>query len=290
MFDYLIKRANIVLEALPYLMKFHNKVIVIKYGGSAMKDPAFKQEVLKDIVLLKYVGMHPVVIHGGGAEINKYLKKRKIEIKFIKGLRVTDKEVMKVVSWVLGEKVNREICRLIKQQGGKPKGLSGKRGRIIKAKKIWIKGEDGEYLDLGFAGKVVGVKNRYLYKLIKNGYIPVLTSVGVGPKGNLFNINADSAAADIAGYLKADKLILLTDVRGVLDNTGKLISEVTAYRTDKLIKSGVIKGGMIPKVKCGLRALKMGVGKVHIIDGQIPHAILLELFTDRGIGTMVVKK
>lgn len=278
------------MEALPYIRQFFGKIIVIKYGGSAMDDPAIKESVIEDIVLLKFLGMHPIVVHGGGKEINYYLKKNKIEPKFINGVRITDKETLKVVVRVLGEKVNTSICKLIKKHGGKPKRLYGKLGRVINAKKLWMIGPDRKYIDIGFVGQVSGVKHRYLWKFMKKGYIPVLSSIGVGRGGQTFNINADSAAAAIAGYLKAEKLILLTDVRGVLDKEGKLISKMPKYKINSLIKSGVISGGMIPKVKCVLKALRMGVKKVHIIDGKIPHAILLELFTDFGIGTMMVNK
>jgi len=289
MFDRLIKRAKVVIEALPYLMEFHGKVIVIKYGGSAMHDPELKKSILRDIVFLKYVGMHPVIVHGGGPDISKTLKRRKIESRFVKGLRVTTKEVMKVVEYVLGKKVNREIVSILKKSGGKAKGFYGKKGKVIKAKKQWVKDKEGKYVDLGFTGMVDGIRYRFLNKWMKKGYIPVLSPIGVGSGGKLYNINADSAAAAVAAFFKAEKLILLTNVRGVMGKDDKLVSEVNAYRTQKMIKSGVISGGMIPKVKCGLYALKKGVQKVHIIDGQIPHALLLELFTDTGIGTMVVK-
>lgn len=278
-----------VIEALPYLMEFHGKVIVIKYGGSAMHDPELKKSILRDIVFLKYVGMHPVIVHGGGPDISKTLKRRKIESKFVKGLRVTTKEVMRVVEYVLGKKVNREIVSILKKSGGKAKGFYGKKGKVIKAKKQWVKDKDGKYVDLGFTGMVDGIRYRFLNKWMKKGYIPVLSPIGVGSGGKLYNINADSAAAAVAAFFKAEKLILLTNVRGVMGKDDKLVSEVNAYRTQKMIKSGVISGGMIPKVKCGLYALKKGVNKVHIIDGQIPHALLLELFTDTGIGTMVVR-
>lgn len=289
MFEKLIKRADVVIEALPYLLRFHGKVIIIKYGGSAMQDPDLKRSLLRDVVLLKYVGMHPVIVHGGGPEISKALKRRKIETKFIQGLRLTTREVMKVVEYVLGKKINQGIVSLIKQNGGRAKGFYGKKGKVIRAKKQWVKDEKGNYIDLGFTGQVAGIRYRYLYKWMKKGYIPVLSPIGVGRGGKTYNINADSAAAAIAAHLKAAKLILLTDVRGVLGKDGKLVSEVNTYRVRKMIKQGVISGGMIPKVKCGLYALRKGVEKVHIIDGQIPHALLLELFTDYGIGTMVVK-
>lgn len=289
MFRYLIKRAEAVMEALPYLVKFNGKTVVIKYGGAAMENPELKNAVMRDIVLLKFVGMNPIVVHGGGPEINQTLKRRKIEIKFIKGLRVTDEEVMKVVEHVLGSRINSEIVSLIKKHGGKGKGFFGKKGKVIKAQKKWIKGEDGKYLDLGYTGQVIGVRNRFLQKWMKLGYIPVLSPIGIGPKGKIFNINADSAAAAVASHLKAEKLILLTNVTGVLDSSQNLVSSINSRKADSMIKSGQISGGMIPKVKAGLYAIKNGVKKAHIIDGRIPHAVLLEMFTDHGIGTMVGK-
>ena len=288
-FEHLIKRAKIVAEALPYLIRFNDKVVVIKYGGSAMEDPDLKMRVIRDVVLLKFLGMHPVLVHGGGPEISKALNRQKIESKFIHGLRLTTKLVMQVVERTLGNKINREIVSLLKKNGGKAKGFYGKKGRVIKARKIWVKNDHGNYVDLGLTGQVSGIRYRYLYRWIKKGYIPVLSSIGVGPKGKTYNINADSAAAAIAGHLKATKLILLTNVRGVIAKNGQLISQVDTNRIRKMIAQKAISGGMIPKVKCGLEALAQGVEKVHIIDAQIPHAVLLELFTDYGIGTMVVK-
>ncbi|MFA6431429.1 MAG: acetylglutamate kinase [Candidatus Margulisiibacteriota bacterium] len=289
MYSRLIERAEAVLEALPYLLKFNGKTIVIKYGGAAMQNDELKRSVLQDVVLLKAVGMNPILVHGGGPEINKELRKKNVEPKFIGGYRVTDKETMKVVVKVLGEKINQEIVTLIKKAGGKAKGFYGKKGNVIKAFKYWKKDAEGNKIDLGFTGQVGGVRYLYLNKWMKLGYIPVLSSIGVGKNGELYNINADKAAAAIAAYLKAEKLMLLTDVLGVLDKEGKLVSEVNAYKADKMIKAGSLSGGMIPKIKSGLYAIRKGVKKVHIIDGKIPHAILLELFTDHGIGTMVVK-
>jgi acetylglutamate kinase len=289
MFKHLIKRAKAVLEALPYLTKFNGRTMVIKYGGAAMQSEELKQGVIQDVVLLKMVGMNPVLVHGGGPEINKYLRKKGIEPKFVGGYRVTDKETMKVVQKVLGEKINQQIVSLIKKAGGKAKGFYGKKGRVIKAFKYWKKDADGNKIDLGFTGQVGGIRYRFLNKWMKMGYIPVLTSIGVGKRGGVYNINADKAAAAIAAYLKAEKLIMMTDVLGVLDNNGKLASEINTYRAEKMIKAGSISGGMIPKVKSCLYAIRKGVKTAHIIDGRLPHAILLELFTDHGIGTMVVK-
>jgi len=289
MFKHLIKRANAVLEALPYLIKFNGRTIVIKYGGAAMQSEELKQGVIQDVVLLKMCGMEPVLVHGGGPEINKYLRKKGIEPKFVGGYRVTDKETMKVVQKVLGEKINQQIVSLIKKAGGKAKGFYGKKGRVIKAFKYWKKDAEGNKLDLGFTGQVGGIRYRFLNKWMKLGYIPVLTSIGVGKRGGVYNINADKAAAAIAAYLKAEKMIMMTDVLGVLDTNGKLVSEINTYKAEKMIKSGSISGGMIPKVKSCLYAVRKGVKSAHIIDGRLPHAILLELFTDHGIGTMVRK-
>ena len=289
MFKHLIKRANAVLEALPYLIKFNGRTIVIKYGGAAMQSEELKQGVIQDVVLLKMCGMEPVLVHGGGPEINKYLRKKGIEPKFVGGYRVTDKETMKVVQKVLGEKINQQIVSLIKKAGGKAKGFYGKKGRVIKAFKYWKKDAEGNKLDLGFTGQVGGIRYRFLNKWMKLGYIPVLTSIGVGKRGGDYNINADKAAAAIAAYLKAEKMIMMTDVLGVLDTNGKLVSEINTYKAEKMIKSGSISGGMIPKVKSCLYAVRKGVKSAHIIDGRLPHAILLELFTDHGIGTMVRK-
>lgn len=285
-----IKKARIVMEALPYILKFHGKVIVIKYGGAAMTDPALKNSVMRDAVLLKYVGMNPVIVHGGGPAINQALERKGIAPKFSRGLRVTDRQTMEVVEKVLGEKVNPEIVALIKANGGKAKGFSGRRGKIIKAQKYWGTDELGHRFDLGSVGTVAGVRHHDLRKWMKRGYIPVISPIGVGAGGGAYNINADQAAAAIATHLKAAKLILLTDVRGVLDSHGELISQINTVKARRMIQSGALKGGMIPKVRNSLAALRKGVEKVHIIDGRIPHAILLEIFTDTGIGTMVSRR
>lgn len=285
MFEAIIKRAEVVMEALPYLRKFYGKVIVIKYGGNAMVDRKLKARVVEAVALLRYVGMHPVLVHGGGPEITKELKKRKIEIKFLEGLRITDPPTMEVVENVLG-RVNAGIVSLINKGGRIARGFSGKKGRIIRARKrIFYRNK--QKLDLGFVGDVTNIDVKQLKAVIASGRIPVISSVGVDGKGRTYNINADIVASEIASALGAAKLILITNVRGVFDKKGKLISAVNASKIRRLIRSGVISGGMIPKVRCALKALKEGVEKVHIIDGRIPHAILLELFTDIGIGTMV---
>ena len=287
MFNELINRASIVMEALPYIIRFHGKTIVVKYGGAAMENPELKNAVMRDIVLLKYVGINTIIVHGGGPDINKFLKRRKIEPNFINGLRVTTKEVMKVVEHVLGNRINAEIVSLIKKNGGKAKGLFGKKGEILKATKHIAKDPSGVDIDLGYVGDVSGVKGQALKKWMKMGYIPVIAPIGIGRKRESYNINADNAASAIARHLKASKLILMTNVRGVLDKNQNLISSINATKANSMIKSGQITGGMIPKVKSSLASIESGVDKVHIIDGRIPHAILLELFTDHGIGTMV---
>ncbi len=285
MFDAIIKRAEVVMEALPYLRKFYGKVIVIKYGGNAMVDRKLKARVVEAVALLRYVGMHPVLVHGGGPEITKELKKRKIEIKFLEGLRITDAPTMEVVEAVLG-RVNAGIVSLINKGGRIARGFSGKKGRIIRARKrVFYRNK--QKLDLGFVGDVTNIDVKQLKAVIAGGRIPVISSVGVDGKGRTYNINADIVASEIASALGAAKLILITNVRGVFDKKDKLISAVNASKIRRLIRNGVISGGMIPKVRCALKALKEGVEKVHIIDGRIPHAILLELFTDIGIGTMV---
>ncbi|MBU0573128.1 MAG: acetylglutamate kinase [Candidatus Margulisiibacteriota bacterium] len=285
-----IKKARIVMEALPYIMRFHGKVIVIKYGGAAMTDPALENSVMRDAVLLKYVGMNPVIVHGGGPEINRALKKKKLETRFVKGLRVTDRATMEVVARVLGDKINKKIASLIKKNGGRARGFAGLRGRIIKAHKLVPLNDQGIKIDLGYTGTVTGVRNRDLKKCMEKGYIPVLAPIGVGAGGRLYNINADQAAAAVASHLDAAKLILLTDVQGVLDAHGKLISNINTVKARRMIKSGQLSGGMIPKVRNSLAALRKGVEQVHIIDGRIPHAILLEIFTDKGIGTLVERR
>jgi acetylglutamate kinase len=285
MFEQIIKRAEIVIEALPYLRKFCGKVIVIKYGGNAMIDKALRAKVVQDVTLLRYVGMQPVLIHGGGPEITKELKRRKIEVNFLEGLRVTDEATMEVVEKVLG-RVNANIVSLINKGGRIARGISGKKGKIIRARKhVFVRNK--QKIELGFVGDVKSVNVKELRNILSKGRIPIISSIGFDGRGRVYNVNADSVASEVAGALGAAKLILLTNIRGVFDKKDKLISVVNASKIRRLVKNGVISGGMIPKVRCGLSALKDGVEKVHIIDGRIPHAILLELFTDIGIGTMV---
>ena len=286
-------RAKILIEALPYIQRFNSATIVVKYGGHAMVDEDLKQDFALDIILLKYVGMNPVVVHGGGPQIGDFLKKLSIESEFVDGMRVTDKQTMDVVEMVLVGKVNKEIVSLINQNGGQAAGLSGKDGRLITAKKMKYRkhGTDNqppEIIDMGMVGEVVSVDSRILSCLIESNFIPVIAPVGSGREGETYNINADWVASHIAAALNARKLILLTDTEGVLDRGGRLASTLIVEEVDRLIGDGTIKGGMIPKVNCCLKALDGGVKKAHIIDGRQKHAILLEILTKGGVGTEIV--
>jgi acetylglutamate kinase len=293
-----VDRARILIEALPYIRRFNRQTMVIKYGGHAMVDSKLKQGFALDIVLMKYVGLNPVVVHGGGPQIGEFLKKMSIESSFVGGHRVTDEKTMDVVEMVLAGKVNKEIVATINQHGGQAVGLSGKDGRLITAKKLqFISNPDGrgaqpenppEIMDLGMVGEVVSVNTRIIKSLIGNQFIPVIAPVGVGKDNETYNINADLVAGHIASSLKAKKLILLTDVEGVLNRDGNLVSSLTAQDANRMIARGVIKEGMIPKLQCCLEALSGGVEKVHIIDGREEHALLLEIFTDEGVGTEIV--
>lgn len=286
--------ASVLIEALPYIQKFSNETIVVKYGGHAMVDEDLKKSFALDIILMKYVGLNPVVVHGGGPQIGTFLKNLSIESRFVDGMRVTDKETMDVVEMVLVGKVNKEIVSLINQHGGQSVGLSGKDGKLITARKMKYLKEKGnnqppEIIDIGMVGEIEKVDNRVLLSLIESQFIPVIAPVGVGENGETYNINADLVAGAIASSLRARKLILLTDTAGILDKDGDLISSIKADETGQLIKDETIKGGMIPKVKCCLEALANGVNKTHIIDGRKEHAILLEIFTKGGIGTEIIE-
>ena len=286
-------RARVLIEALPYIRRFTNATMVVKYGGHAMVDENLKKDFALDIVLMKYVGLNPVVVHGGGPQIGSFLKKLSIQSEFVDGMRVTDKQTMDVVEMVLVGKVNKEIVTLINQNGGQSVGLSGKDGNLITARKMKYmrqKGDDQppEIIDIGMVGEVIGVNNDLLERLITGQFIPVIAPVGVGENGETYNINADHVAGRIAASLKARKLILLTDTQGILDEKGRLISSIQAKDSRNLIDNGTVTGGMIPKLNCCVEALKGGVRKAHIIDGRKEHAILLEIFTNEGIGTEVV--
>ncbi len=285
-------RARILIEALPYIRQFAGKHVVIKLGGHAMKDAGLEQSFADDVVLLKAVGIHPVVVHGGGPQIGDLLKKLGVECRFVEGMRVTDDQTLDVVEMVLGGTVNGRIVTRIITAGGKAIGLSGRDGSLIDARplKIPLKKEDRtpEILDLGHVGQVERVDAELLVHLCGRGMIPVVAPLGVDEHGQAYNINADLVAGAIASALGAEKLILLTDTEGVADGEGKLVSRLGRENAAKMKESGVIKGGMIPKVDCALKAMESGVRKAHIIDGRVAHALLLELFTDGGIGTVIV--
>lgn len=275
-----IDQAEVLLEALPYIRRFAGKTVVIKYGGHAMTDDALKQAFARDIVLLKYVGIHPVVVHGGGPQIDRMLSELNISSTFVRGMRVTDPATMKVVEMVLAGQINGEIVAMINLAGGKAVGFSGKDGSLIVARRA--ASENG---DLGQVGEVVGVNPELVRALQQQDFIPVIAPVAAGPEGESLNINADIAAGEIAEALRAEKLLLLTDVEGVKDADGQLIRTLSSTQAQKLIDDGVAKAGMIPKIECSLDALRGGVQKVHVIDGRVKHAVLLELFTDEGVGT-----
>jgi len=277
-----IEKIKTLFEALPYIRKFYKKTVVIKYGGSAMIEEDLKKSFARDIVLLKYVGINPVIVHGGGPQIGEFLARLGKETKFVKGIRVTDTETMDIVEMVLVGKINKEIVGLINLYGGRAVGLGGKDGSLVKAKRLKIRGEE-----MGLAGDVESINPGVIKSLEDNNFIPVIATVGEGEDGLSYNINADLVAGKIASALKAEKLILLTDVEGVLDRDKKLISVLSLSEARKLITSKVASGGMIPKINCCIEAVASGVSTAHIIDGRIEHSVLLEVFTDSGIGTAI---
>ncbi|WP_456433081.1 acetylglutamate kinase [Thermosulfuriphilus sp.] len=287
------QQAALLIEALPYIRAFYGRTVVIKYGGHAMVDPALKEAFAQDIVLMKYVGINPVIVHGGGPQISQMMERMGIRPVFIEGQRVTDEETMSVVEMVLVGTVNKEIVGLINRHGGRAVGLSGRDGDLIQAEKMKIYRYTGsdrppEIIDIGRVGKVCRVNPEVLKTLEKGGFIPVIAPVGVGPEGVAYNINADLVAGAVAGELAAEKVIYLTDVEGLLDEAGRLIPSLSLKEVEGLIETKVAQGGMIPKLKSARKALSKGVKKAHIIDGRVPHAILLEIFTDQGIGTQIV--
>jgi acetylglutamate kinase len=282
--------ASVLTESLPYIQKFQGKTIVIKYGGNAMVDEALKSSFARDIVLMKSVGMNPIVVHGGGPQIGKILAKIGKQSQFINGMRVTDSETMDVVEMVLGGLVNKEIVNLIHQHGGHSIGLTGKDGRLISAKKLKHNIEPtSEIIDLGHVGEVDKIDTSVINLLLKGGFIPVIAPIGVGKDGFSYNINADLVAGAIAQALDAEKLILLTNTSGLLDTNGELLTGLDANIINKLIEDGTIYGGMLPKIDCALSAVKNGVKSTHVIDGRVPHAVLLEVFTDSGVGTLITR-
>ena len=284
--------ADILIEALPYIRRFYGMTIVIKYGGAAMVDERLKEDFARDITLLKFIGLNPVVVHGGGPQINKVLDQMGILPKFVRGMRLTDQETMDVVEMVLGGKVNKSIVAQINREGGKAVGLSGKDGGLIRAKKhhiVYQEDEDKppEIIDPGLVGQVTNVDPEIIGTLTEQGFIPIIAPIGTGDSGQTYNINADAVASKIAIALVARRLVFLTDVDGVLDASGSVISSIDVGLIDDMIKAKTISGGMIPKIECARDALRSNVEKVHIINGGKRHALLLELFTDRGIGTEV---
>ncbi|OGQ84076.1 MAG: acetylglutamate kinase [Deltaproteobacteria bacterium RIFCSPLOWO2_12_FULL_60_19] len=289
-----IGKAEVLMEVLPFIRRFYGKTFVIKYGGSAMTDEELKNSFAQDIVLLKYVGINPVVVHGGGPQINEMLEKVGTPTQFVRGMRVTDQATMDIVEMVLVGKINQEIVNLINQHGGTAVGLSGKDGELIIARKMTVTvktdGGEPETVDIGMVGEIVGINPTIINSLGENKFIPVIAPVGVGRKGETYNINADLVAGQIAEALGAEKLILLTDVEGVKDKDGGLLSTLKVNQARRLIQDGVVGEGMIPKVECCMEALKGGVSKTHIIDGRVKHAVLLEIFTKEGVGTEVVRK
>jgi len=291
MFDFteIIKKAEILIEALPYIQALAGKTVVIKYGGNAMISDELKNSVMEDITLLKYIGLNPVVVHGGGPDISKALKSFGVESEFVNGLRKTDSNTMEVAQMVLAGKTNKEIVSLINQKGGKAIGLCGIDGMLLECEKH-MEIVDGKPVDLGFVGKITKINTRVLEILTQSEYIPVVAPIGTDRNGQSYNINADTVAAELAAALKAEKLILLTDVEGVKSSNNEVIHVITSDEVHRMIEEKAIVGGMIPKVLGCIRALEGGVGRAHIIDGRISHCILLEIFTNKGIGTMITRQ
>lgn len=283
------KKAQILAEALPYIRRFHGKTIVVKYGGNAMTDERLKHSFARDVVLLKLVGMNPVVVHGGGPQIDDMLARVGKKGEFVQGMRVTDHETMDIVEMVLGGLVNKNIVSLINQHGGRAIGLTGKDGSFIRARKIRMaQGEQaGEMLDIGQVGEIESIDPEVISLLESREFIPVVAPIGVGPEGDAYNINADLVAGKLAVVLRAEKLILLTNTPGVLDQGGKLLTGLTPREVDALISDGTLQGGMLPKIDAALDAAKSGVNSVHIIDGRVENAVLLEVLTDQGVGTLI---
>jgi acetylglutamate kinase len=284
-----IQKAETLIEALPYIREFIGKTVLIKYGGAAMKDDARMASFAEDVALLQFVGIRPIVVHGGGPQIDRFLERLSIPTERKEGLRVTSPEAMEVVEMVLGGTVNKRIVALVNRCGGRAAGLTGKDGSLMKARRRDAPGRDGRPMDLGLVGDVTSVDPSVIHALEASGFVPVIAPIGVGDRGEAYNVNGDTAAAEVAAAVRAEKFILLTDVPGVLDRGMNRISTMTAAQAEEAIRSGVVTGGMIPKVECGLTALRKGVRKVHILDGRVPHSVLLEIFTDAGIGTEITR-
>ncbi|MGH7268712.1 MAG: acetylglutamate kinase [Candidatus Rokuibacteriota bacterium] len=286
--ERLIEKAEILMEALPYIRAFWGKTLIIKYGGAAMESPHLTEGFARDVILLKYVGMHPVIVHGGGPQIDALMKRLGKKPERIGGMRVTDEETMEIVEMVLVGRINQEIVGLINLHGGRAVGLSGKDATLIRARKMTHRTPSGEDVDIGLVGEVEEVNPDPIRLLEQNGFIPVIAPIGVGAGGETYNINADLVAGEVAAALRAEKLIHLTDVQGIKGAAGGLLSTLTQVEARRLVAAGVIDGGMLPKVESALRALAGGTAKAHILDGRVPHAILLEVFTKEGIGTEIV--
>ena len=285
-------KAGVLAEALPYIKRFHGKTIVVKYGGNAMTDEHLKQCFARDVVLLKLVGMNPVVVHGGGPQIENLLARVGKKGEFVQGMRVTDAETMDLVEMVLGGQVNKEIVNLINQHGGKAVGLTGKDGNFIRARKLMMENKDapGDLIDIGQVGDIISIDPSLIALLDTGDFIPVIAPIGVGAEGDTYNINAEVVAGKIAEVLKAEKLVLLTNTPGVLDQSGKLITGITPKQIDDMVADGTLSGGMLPKISSALDAARSGVKGVHIIDGRVEHALLLEILTDEGVGTLIKSK
>jgi len=281
--------AEVLTEALPYIRRFQGATVVVKFGGHAMVDDALKASFASDIVLMKLVGINPVVVHGGGPQIGEMLKRLNIESRFVDGMRITDAQTMDVVEMVLGAAVNKQIVDLLNRAGGKAVGLTGKDGQLIRARKLSPR-EGGALTELGYVGEVEGINAELLNMLQSSDFIPVIAPVGVNDQGQSYNINADLVAGRIAEVVKAEKLILLTDVAGVKDRDGKVMTGLTTRQVDALAADGTIHGGMVPKVHCALDAVRGGTASAHIIDGRVAHAVLLEIFTDTGVGTLIANR
>lgn len=286
---------KVLSEALPYLQKFSGKTIVVKYGGNAMTDETLKNSFARDMVMLKLIGINPIVVHGGGPQIGELLEKLNIKSEFVNGMRVTTSETMDVVEMVLGGLVNKDIVNLINQNGGKAIGLTGKDGQLLQAKKLHVTKQSPdmqqpEIIDIGHVGEVVKVNTQVLDMLSKSDFIPVIAPIGVDAHGDSYNINADLVAGKVAEVLRAEKLILLTNISGLQDKAGEVLTGLTTQQVDELIADGTIYGGMLPKIQCALDAVHAGVNSAHIIDGRVPNSTLLELFTDEGVGTLITNR
>jgi acetylglutamate kinase len=290
--DNSLTTAKVLTEALPYIQKFAGKTVVVKFGGNAMIDPELNHHFARDIVLMKSVGMNPVVVHGGGPQIGSLLAKLNIESSFIDGMRVTDSQTMDVVEMVLGGSVNKEIVGTINQHGGKAIGITGKDGNLIQAKKLHVtritpETDVSEIIDMGHVGQITKINTAVIDMLTQSDFIPVIAPIGIGSDGMSYNINADIVAGKIAEVLQAEKLVLLTNVPGLLDKSGEVLTGLTTKQVDDFIADGTIYGGMLPKIRCALEAVKSGVHSAHIIDGRVPHAVLLEVLTSTGVGTLI---